>query len=50
MELLSFHRATSDRTDNRAIDISQIFDVQHEAAHAHMLSVISPEKSRSLCT
>ena len=48
LELLSVHRATSARTDNRTIDISQIFDVRYEAAHAHIFSVISPEKSRSL--
>ena len=47
--MLSFHRATSARIDNRAVDISQIFDVPLEAAHAHIFSVISPEKSRSLC-
>ena len=34
IELLSFHRAMSARTDNKAIHISQIFDVQVEAAHA----------------
>ena len=38
----------SARTDNRAIDISQIFNVQVEAAHADFFSVISPDKSRSL--
>ena len=38
----------SARTDNRAIDISQIFDVQVEAAHADFFPVISPDKSRSL--
>ena len=48
IELLSFHRAMSARTDNRAIDISQIFDVRYEAAHAPIFSVISPDKSRSL--
>ena len=42
INLLSFHRAMSARIDNRAIDNSQIFDIQHEAAHAHMFSVISP--------
>ena len=49
IELLSFHRATSARIDNSSIDISEIFDVPLEAEHAHIFSVISPEKSRSLC-
>ena len=48
IELLSFHIATSARTDNRAIDISQIFDVRYEAAYAYLFSVISQDKSRSL--
>ena len=48
IQLLSFHRAMSARSDNRAIGISQIFDVQVEAAQADFFSVISPDKSRSL--
>ena len=39
--------ATSAPIDNRAIDISQIFDVPLEAVHGHIFSVVSPEKSRS---
>ena len=31
IELLSFHSATSARIDNRAIDISQIFDAPFDA-------------------
>ena len=48
IELLSFHSATSARIDNRAIDISQIFDAPLEAAYAHIFSAISSDKSRSL--
>ena len=48
IKLLSFHIAMSARIDNRPIDISQIFDVPLEVAHAHIFSVISPEKSKSL--